>query len=164
MSLEFDDGEIPIPPKILAPSQFLRDALRIENLRMNANDKDFLVIGTIENADAPAFGKAARGSPEEIMLQLLGARLFEAEDLAPLRIDSGHDVTDGSVLAGGVDSLKNQEKGLAVGRVMEVLQATQLGDMGLEKLPVPLFGATDGLHQRGPFLKLHFSMRDAEIL
>jgi hypothetical protein len=34
------------------------------------------------------------------MLQLFGARLFETENIAALRIDPGHDVPDGAVLAG----------------------------------------------------------------
>jgi len=44
---------------------------------MHANDQHFLVIGTIEDADAPAFGQAARRAPEKIVFQLLGAGLFE---------------------------------------------------------------------------------------
>jgi hypothetical protein len=69
---------------------------------MHANDQHLLVIGTIEDADPPAFGKAARRAPEKIMFQFFGARLFETENLAALRIDPGHDVPDGAVLAGGV--------------------------------------------------------------
>jgi hypothetical protein len=56
------------------------------------------------------------------MLQLVGARLFETEDLATLRIDPGHDVPDGAVLAGSIDPLKNQQQRIAIGRVVKLLQ------------------------------------------
>jgi len=69
---------------------------------MQANDQHFLVIGTIENSDLPALGKTACGAPEKIMFQLVGARLLETEDLAALRIDPGHDVSDGAVFAGSI--------------------------------------------------------------
>ena len=76
---------------------------------MHPNHQHLFVIGTIENADLPAFGKAARGAPEEIVFQFIGARLFETKNLAPLWIDPGHDVPDGAVLTGGVHPLKNQQ-------------------------------------------------------
>jgi hypothetical protein len=43
-----------------------------------------------------------------------------------LRIDPGHDVPDGAVLAGGVHPLKNQQQRIAVGRVVKLLQRAQL--------------------------------------
>ena len=76
---------------------------------MHPDDQHFLVIGTIEYADLPARGEPASRAPEKIMLQLLGARLFETENFAALRIDSGHDVPNDAVLASGVHSLKNQQ-------------------------------------------------------
>ena len=76
---------------------------------MHPNHQYFFVIGTIENADLPAFGKAARGAPEKIVFQLIDARLFETKNLAPLRINPGHDVPDSAVLTGGVHPLENQE-------------------------------------------------------
>ena len=107
-------------------AQLFRKPLAAQNLRMHPNDQHFLVIGTIEDADPPAFGKPARRAPEKIMLQFFGARLFEAENLAALRIDAGHDVPDGAVLAGGVHRLKNQQQRIAVGRVVKALQRAQL--------------------------------------
>ena len=61
-----------------------------ETFRMNANDEHLLIIGTIEDTNPPPFRKAAGRAPEKIMLQLIGARLFETENLAALRIDPGH--------------------------------------------------------------------------
>src|SRR5664280_2425780 len=92
---------------------------------MHSNDQYFLVVRTIEDTDPSAFGKAAGRTPEKIMLQLFGARLFEAENLAALRIDPGHDVPDGAVLAGSVYPLKNQQQRIAIGCVVKLLQRTQ---------------------------------------
>ncbi len=44
--------------------------LAAKNLRMHANDKHLLIVGTIEDADSSAFGKPARRAPEKIMFQL----------------------------------------------------------------------------------------------
>jgi len=54
---------------------------------MHSNDKHFLIIGTIEDADPTAFGKAERRTPEKIMFQFLGARLLETVNITSLRID-----------------------------------------------------------------------------
>jgi hypothetical protein len=93
---------------------------------MHSNDQHFLVIGTVEDADAPALGKAARCAPKEIMFKLLGARLFKAEDLAAFRIHPGHDVPNGAIFASSVHSLKDQQQGILVGRVVKLLQRAQL--------------------------------------
>jgi len=93
---------------------------------VHAYDQHFLVVGTIEYSDLPAFGQPARGAPEEIMLQFVGARLFETGNLAALRIDPGHDVPDDAVLTSRVHPLKYQQQRIAVGRVVKVLQRAQL--------------------------------------
>ena len=59
-------------------------------------------------------------------LQFLGARLLETENLAALRVDPGHDVPDGAVLAASVHPLKNQQQRIAVGRVVKPLHRAQL--------------------------------------
>lgn len=69
---------------------------------MNSDDEDLLIAGTIEDADAPALREPTRRSPEEVVLKLFSARWLEAEDLAALRIDAGHDVLDGPILPGRV--------------------------------------------------------------
>ena len=92
---------------------------------MHAHDEHFLVIGAVEDADAPAFGQAAGGAPEKVVFEFLGAGMFEAEDLAALRIDAGHDVLDGTVLAGGVHCLKNQKQRILVVGVKQALLLAQ---------------------------------------
>src|ERR1019366_7203716 len=108
VALQVHDGAIPLIPDGCLVAQLFRKPLAAENLRMHPNDQHFLVIGPVEYADPPAFRQTARRAPEKIVLQFLGARLFETENLAAFRIDSGHDVLDGAVLAGSVHPLKNQ--------------------------------------------------------
>src|SRR5664279_2706696 len=111
---------------------------------MHPNDQYFLVIGTIEDADPSAFGKAAGRTPEKIMFQLFSARLFETENLAALRIDPGHDVPDGAVLAGSVHPLKNQQQRIAVGGVVKPLQRAQRFDVFFQKFLILLLRLANG--------------------
>ena len=48
-----------------------RQLLRLEVLRVDAYRDDFLVVRTVEDADAPALGQDFRRAPEEIVIQLL---------------------------------------------------------------------------------------------
>ena len=89
---------------------------------MHADDQHFLVVGSVEDADPPAFRQIARGAPEKIVLQFGGAGMFEAEYLAALRIDPGHDVPDGAVFSGRIHRLKDQQDGIAIGCVVKLLQ------------------------------------------
>ena len=114
MLLQIHDGAIPVLPDGLLVTQLVREPLAAKYLRMHADDQHLLVIGAVEDADPPAFRQTAGRAPEKIVLQFLGARLLEAENLAALRIDPGHHVLDGAVLAGGVHRLKDQQDGIAV--------------------------------------------------
>jgi hypothetical protein len=117
MLFQVHDGTISLPPDGFLVAQFFRKPLTAQNFRMHPNDEHFLVIGTIEDADLPAFGKPPCCAPEKIMFQLVGARLFETENLAASRIDPGHDVANGPVLAGGIHALKNRNcSGRSVGQ------------------------------------------------
>ncbi len=86
---------------------------------MHAGDQHLLVIGPVEDADAPPFRQAASRAPEKIMFQLLGARLLEAENLAALGIDTGHHVLDGAILARGIHRLENHQEGISVAGIKE---------------------------------------------
>ena len=96
---------------------------------MNPNDKNFLIVRAVENTDTAALGQGARGAPQKIMVQLLQARMLETEDLATLRIDTGHHMFDRAILAGGIHRLKDQQHGIAVRGVEERLQLAQFGDV-----------------------------------
>src|ERR1035438_6991718 len=54
MLLQIHDGAIPLIPNALFVEQLIRQPLGAENLRMDANDEHFLVVGPIEDADPPA--------------------------------------------------------------------------------------------------------------
>src|SRR5665213_4567401 len=102
MFLKVHDGTVPLLPDRFLVAQFFRKPLAAENFRMHANHQHLLVVGTVEYADPPPFGETTRGTPEKIMFQFVGAGLLKTEDLAALRIDPGHDVPDGAVLAASV--------------------------------------------------------------
>src|SRR5271163_4809537 len=105
---------MPLLPDTFLVEQLFWKPLGAENLRMDANDQDFLIVGTIEDADPSAFRKAACRAPEKIMFQFFGARLFEAENFATFGIDSRHDVPDRAVFAGRVHPLEDQQQCIAV--------------------------------------------------
>ena len=132
---------------------------------MHADDQHLLVIGAVEDADAAALRQRLRGAPEKIVVQFGRARVLEAEHLAALRIDARHHVADGAVLAGGVHGLKDQQQGIAVGRVEQTLQRAELLDLLWEELAVCLLRLVRRLHQRRPLLQVDlFLRRHAEVL
>jgi hypothetical protein len=159
MFFQVHNGTIPVLPSVPLVAQLLRKPLVAKNLWMHTNDQYVLVIRAIEDAYAPAFGKAARRPPEKIMFQLLGTRLFEAEDLAPLGIDSGHDVSDGTILAGCVNTLKYQEQGIVVGRVVKLLERTQLFYVCFQEFLISLLRITKGFYQRRPLFEFDLFFR-----
>ena len=62
----------------------------------------------------PRSGRRLERAPEEVVVELFVGRRLEGEDLAALRVDAGHDVLDGAVLAGGVHGLEDQQHGPAI--------------------------------------------------
>src|SRR5208337_2672068 len=102
----------------VVPDRFFGRSVRkpfaAENFGMDANDQHLLVIGSVEDADAPAFRQIASRAPEEIVLQFRSTGMFEAEDLAALRADPRHHMPDGAVLSCRVHRLKDQQNGITV--------------------------------------------------
>ena len=121
---------------------------------MHSNNQHLFVVGTIEYADVTALGKPACRAPEKIMFQFVGARLFEAKDLAALRIDPGHNVPNGAVLAAGIHPLKNQEQRIAVGSVVKVLQRAQLRNVFSQQFLILLLRLAKRLRNRRPLTEL----------
>ena len=60
------------------------------------------------------------------MVEFLGGRFLETEDLAALRVHAGHDVADGAVLAGGVHRLEDDEHRVGVAGVEQFLGLGEL--------------------------------------
>ena len=69
---------------------------------------------------------------EKIVLQFTGAGMLEAEDLAALRVDPGHHVPDRAVFSCRVHGLENQQHGMAIGRVEQLLLRAQSCDVLFE--------------------------------
>lgn len=84
---QVNDGAVPVIPDCSLVKQLIREPLAAQNLRVRANDQHFLVVRAIEDTDSPAFRETAGGAPEEVVVQFLGSRPLEPEDLATLRID-----------------------------------------------------------------------------
>jgi hypothetical protein len=79
------------------------------------------------------------------MFQLIGARLFEAENLATFRIDSRHHVPNRAILAAGIHPLKNQQQRIAIGRVVKVLQRAQPLNVFFQEFLIILLRLAKGL-------------------
>jgi len=132
---------------------------------MNSNDQHLLVIGTIKDADPSAFGKAARGAPEKIVLEFFGTWLLEAEHLAAFRIDSRHDMPNGPVFPGAVHSLEDQEQCIPIGGIVEILQRAQFLHVLMQEFLVPLFRIEVRVNNRRPLAEIDlFGRRYTEIL
>jgi len=116
-------GPFPRHSGALLPStKHVRDDFAMENLGMYADDQYLFVVGPVEDADPPALREITTGAPEKIVLQFGRTPMFEAEDLAALRIDAGHHVPDGTIFSGCIHRLKDQQDGVAVGWVVKMLQ------------------------------------------
>src|SRR6202041_1523301 len=77
-----------------------RHAFALEQLLVYADHEHLFVVGAIEDSDSAALGDALVGAPHEVVIELLDRRLLERINLASLRIDPGHHVTDDAVLDG----------------------------------------------------------------
>ena len=88
MALMIHDRLITLLPNGHLVLQLVRKPLTGKKLGMHAHDEHLFVVGTIEDADASTLWQATSSSPKEIVFELLGARLLEAENLTPLRIDT----------------------------------------------------------------------------
>ena len=72
---------------------------------------------------------------------------------------------DGAVFSSRVHRLEDQEECVAVGRVMQLLQRAQCGDMLLEELLIVLFRFINRIHARWPLRKVNsLSFVDAKRL
>ena len=164
VSLHIDDRTIAVVPDSLVAMQRVREPFAAKNLGMNADDQDFLVIGSVEDADPSASLQIARGAPEKIVFQFGGAGMLEAEHLAALRIDPGHHMPDGAVLARGVHGLKDQQDRMAVVGIEKLLLRAQLLDVFLQKLFVLMLRFVNDVYLRGPPLQIDLgAFGDAKV-
>lgn len=137
--LRIDDGTVAALPQRLALKGRVRQVLGCEDVGAHAHDQHLLVVGSVEDADTPALGQGTLGAPKEVVVKFLGAGVLEAEHLAALRIDAGHDVADGTVLTGRVHSLEDQQQGVAVVGIKQTLQLAEPARFGGQHLVVGFF-------------------------
>ncbi len=122
---QVENGAIPFFPDRSFIQQFRWNLLGAKQFRMHAHDEHLLIIGAIEDANASTSRQTAGRAPEKVMFQVIGIWLFETENLATLRVDARQHVFDGAVLAAGVHRLKNQQHGVLVPGIQQVLLPAQ---------------------------------------
>jgi hypothetical protein len=86
MVLEVHDRLVAPLPEAAVVERLFGQALRVQDLLVHADDQHFLVVGPVEDPDASTFGQTARGTPQEVVIEIFGARVLETEHLASLRI------------------------------------------------------------------------------
>ena len=80
----------------------------------------------------PRSGSALEQRHRKSCVELQRRWLLERGDLAPLRIDAGHHVLDRAVLAGGVESLQDDQQRVGPGRVKQFLGLRKVGPEAVE--------------------------------
>ena len=121
---------------------------------MHPDNQNLLVIRTIEDADAPALRKFSRGVPEEIVVQIFGTGMFEADHLTALRIDAGHDVLNHAVLACRVHCLEDQQQRPGIRSIKQALPFAELLDMIRQGGLVLFLRMVERFHKRRPLAEI----------
>ena len=89
---------------------------------MDPQRDDLLVVRAVEDADPAPLGSVLGDAPQEGVVELLGRRLLERDDLHALRVDARHDVLDRRVLAGRVHRLEDDQQRVGVARPQQLLR------------------------------------------
>src|SRR5229473_4665319 len=92
---------------------------------MDADDKNFFVIGAVEDADLSPLRDTLVGPPKVFMVQFLAAGRLERKDLAALGVHARHHVLDDAIFSGGIHGLKNQEQRPAILRIKFFLHVAE---------------------------------------
>jgi hypothetical protein len=114
MSLVVQNGAITALPNVLlspVPSKTCCP-FKISGCTRTINTSSY--IGAIEDTYSAALWQTQCGAPQEVMIQFYRAWVLEAEDLASLRVDARHDMTNDSILAGSVHGLKDQQQCISI--------------------------------------------------
>ena len=120
----------------LLPDVFIDQVLRqlaLVHQVVDAGDDHVLILGPIENPDAPAAGERLIDAPQEIVIPLLDARLLESLHLHPRRIQRREDMIDGAVLARRVHGLQDHDEAVRILGVQLFLELLHLLD-GLREI------------------------------
>jgi len=154
---------IAVLPDVLAEHR-LWQVLAVHQV-MDLDDKDFFIIGAIENGDIAAFGQMLMAAPEIVMVQLLGRRHLEWCDFNPLGIEAAHDMLDGPILAGSVHGLQNNEHPEFIVGIKDILELDEgLNIAGQFRLGFRALGPAAGLVRGKISQPEPFGVTDPEIL
>src|SRR5689334_21398342 len=96
IALEAPDALETLVPEVFGYKRG-RNLLFSEELGMDTNDECFFVITAIEDANVAPIGQALHGTPEIVVIELLGRRRFEGINLTSLRIHARHNVLDRAI-------------------------------------------------------------------
>src|SRR5271154_5624896 len=96
---------------------------------VHSHHEDVLVMRSIEDHHFTLAWRVLVDAPEEIVSGLDLARLLKAGDRCPFRVHAAKEMSDHPVLAGGVERLQYDEKGLITVGVKHVLQLVHSFDM-----------------------------------
>ena len=131
---------------------------------MDADDENFRVVRAVKNDDCPSLREVASGAPEEIMPELGRTRMAVTEDIAALRVDTGHHVLDAAVFSGGIHGLEDDEQGMSIGGVEQLLLSTRPCNVLVHELLVLLLGVIYWIDPRRPALEVdRFARPNAEF-
>ncbi len=131
---------------------------------VDAHDQDLLVVRAVEDADASSLGESPGGAPQEVMVELLGARLLEGEDLAAGGVDAGHDGANGPILACGVHRLEDEEQRVAVVGVEPALEVVEFVDAVLEGARISALVGLAARRERGHVFDAERPIERDEVL
>jgi hypothetical protein len=112
---------------------------------VDARRENVFVVGTVEDADHSAGRDLGVNAPEEVVAGFKRGRHLEGGNVASLGVDAGKNVTDGTVFAGGVHTLENDEECFVLAGVEDILQLIEGGTMVGEDG----FGSVFGLETTG---------------
>lgn len=110
---------------------------RPEHLGVHACDDHVLVVGAVEHGDAAQRGHHELVAPHEVVLAFGRRRRLERVHVDADRIESGHDVFDGGVLARGIHRLQHDQDGATRLRIQLLLELDE-ARLGLPERLRPL--------------------------
>src|SRR4030095_2433935 len=76
---------------------------------MHPDHKYLFVVTPIKDSDVSPVRQTFHAPPEIIVVEIFRRRRLERIDLAALRIQTGHHMLDGAILARGIHSLKDEK-------------------------------------------------------
>ena len=105
------------------------DVLGLDQLGVDPDHEHFLVIRSVEDADAAPLGQGRAYRQRKLWSSSSAEGCLKLIDLAALGIHARHHVLDRAVLAGGIHRLKNDEDRPTVSGIEPVLGLGQCGDI-----------------------------------